>query len=153
MRLRKQALDQLVIPEDQSSITCQADPTALSGNTPSQFHVDPIPIDHCMALDDCFIPSESEDVCGCNSGTPFDYSGELPLPPSAHAHVGRVEERGRAEVSLKKVKEEKRGLEKPPQSTEEIEEIEEISETSPAVLSSELHTPSFMHGNTLRIAQ
>ena len=72
-----------------------------------------------------------------DAGTLFDYSGELPLPPSAHARMGREEVRT-AGMSMTKGRGEKRGIEKLPQSTTKVmDEIEEVSEISLMGLSGE----------------
>ena len=91
-RLRKQALDQLVIPEEQSISTSQTD-TAISecsAYTSTHFLQNSDLLDHCMTLEECFTASGGEDT---NSSSGLDYCGELPLPPSAHAWMGREEER------------------------------------------------------------
>lgn len=84
-QLRKQALDQLIIPEDQAT-AIQTEHTECT-NTPSQLYMDPSLLNHCMTLDECFVMSESEDMCD------GDCLGELPLPPSVHARLEREEGR------------------------------------------------------------
>ena len=132
-RLRKQALDQLIIPEERC-IPSFTDSTVIGTNMSPQFHMDSALLDHCMALDECFVVG---DECS-NGGTLLDYSGELPLPPSAHARIGREEEEedeGRiVGMSVTKGRGEKRGFEELPQSTRKNEEV---SETPPKNLPSE----------------
>lgn len=93
-RLRKQALNQLIIPEDQG--TAIQTEHAECTNTSLPFYMDSSLLNHCMTLDECFVMSESEEMCeSCD----VDYLGELPLPPSVHARLGR--EGGRMEMRVR----------------------------------------------------
>lgn len=115
-RLRKQALNQLIIPEDQG--TASQTEHAECTNTSFPFYMDSSLLNHCMTLDECFVMSESEEMCeSCD----VDYLGELPLPPSVHARFGREE--GRMRV--------REGTPFEKRSAEEVTEVS--SETSPAV--------------------
>lgn len=126
IRLRNQALNQLIIPEDQGT-DIQTEHAECT-NTSSPFYMDSSLLDHCVTLDECFVMSESEEMCeSCD----VDYLGELPLPPSVHARLGREE--GRMGKGVRE------GTPFEKHSAEEVTEV--ISETSQAV-PSELWWPS-----------
>ena len=128
-RLRKQALDQLTIPKEQS-IHTKHSTISESMHASSRFLQSSELLDRCMTLEDCF---GLEDDYG-SSGT-IEYCGELPLPPSAHVRMGREEER--CGMSVKPYKQEANKSHAQPINLKVTEGIVS-SESSPMELTSEL---------------
>ena len=144
LRRRKQALNRLTIPQENNWTTDGINSTppindCLCSASYLQTLCNESPFECCsVTLEDCFIMDADQsavDHCGDISGDGVDerleYCGELPLPPSVHARMGKEE--------MNKLKEiEKNGFESQQQLSKVNDDnvTETISSTASPMLSS-----------------